>query len=258
MVLKKFRILSFKKKIFSVSLKKVSISFGNRQILDNISCNVNYGEICGLLGPNGVGKSTMFNLILGLLKPDFGNIFFMDKNITNYPIYERTSKFKIGFVPQTGGYFFDMTLQENLMAVAELVTKNKNDRSHKIDKLIAKFELDSVRNIKAKLLSGGQRRKLAIAMALIGDPKLLILDEPFSALDILSVKMLQQIIVNLQTENPGMSIMISDHSARDLLAIVDNAKILSNGKIIAEGNPHELIENPLARKAYFGDTFKLS
>ena len=160
----------------------------------------------GLLGPNGVGKSTIFSLVLGQLKPDYGVIKFGKVDATNYPIYLRSKEFKIGYVPQHTGYFHDLTLIENLHAVGEVLIADKK-RMLEIDSLIAKFELDAVKDVKAKFLSGGQK-KCVIAMALLGNPNILLLDEPFSALDILTIKMLQEIIVNLQTENPSMCIML--------------------------------------------------
>ena len=257
-VIKKFRIKSFKKQKPIVSLKKISVSFGKRQILDNINFEVNQGQILGLLGPNGVGKSTIFNLITGLIKPAYGSILFNGTNVTNYPIYERTTKFKIGFCPQYGGFFSDLTLHENLKCVGEVLIKDDRIRNEKINKLISKFELDSVRDVKAKLLSGGQRKKCVIALALLGDPQILLLDEPYSALDLLTIKMLQEIIVNLQTENPKISIIICDHAARDILVVADSSIILSNGKVIAQGTPSQLMNNVTARSHYFGDSFKFN
>ena len=223
--------------------------------MDEISFNINQGEILGMLGPNGVGKSTIFNLITGLVKPDYGSINFEGINATNYPIYLRTSKFKIGYVPQHGGYFHDLTLLDNLKAIGEILIKEKKERESKINELIAKFELDSLRDIKAKFLSGGQKKKLVIALALLGNPKVLLLDECFAALDVLTIKMLQQVIVNLQTEK-NIGICICDHQARDLLSCVDVAMVLSNCKIIAYGTPTQLINDVNAKSAYFGDSFK--
>lgn len=256
-IIKKFRIKSFKKQKPLVKLNKVSISFGKRQILDDVTFSINKGEILGMLGPNGVGKSTIFNLITGLIKPDYGSILFNNIDATNYPIYLRTTKFKIGYVPQHGGFFHELTLFDNLMAIGEILIKDKKERLSKIDSLIAKFELDSLRDIKAKFLSGGQKKKLVIALALLGDPKVLLLDECFAALDVLTIKMLQQIIVNLQTEN-NIGICICDHQARDLLTCVDVAIVLSNCKIVAQGTPSELINNTNAKSAYFGDSFKFN
>ena len=257
-VIKKFRIKSFKKEKPVVTLKKISLSFGKRQILDDINFEVNQRQILGLLGPNGVGKSTIFNLITGLIKPAYGSILFNGIDVTSYPIYERTTKFKIGFCPQYGGFFSDLTLYENLKCVGEVLIKDDRMRNEKINKLISKFELDSVRNVKAKLLSGGQRKKCVIALALLGDPQILLLDEPYSALDLLTIKMLQEIIVNLQTENPKISIIICDHAARDILAVADSSIILSNGKVIAQGTPSQLMKNVTARSHYFGDSFKFN
>jgi lipopolysaccharide export system ATP-binding protein len=253
-VIKKFRITSFKNKQSIISLENVSLSFGKRKILDNVSFKINQGQILGMLGPNGVGKSTIFNLITGLIKPDFGKIKFDGTDVIDYPVYLRTTKFKIGYVPQYGGYFSDLTLLENLKAIAEIVIVDKNLINHKIDQLISKFELDSIRDIKAKFLSGGQKKKLVIALALLSEPKVLLLDECFAALDVLTIKMLQEIIVNLQTEN-SITICICDHQARDLLSCVDVAIILSNCKIVAHGAPNELINNTEAKNAYFGDSF---
>jgi|TARA_B110000027_G_scaffold132702_1_gene159442 lipopolysaccharide export system ATP-binding protein len=256
-IIKKFRIKSYKNTQPIISLEKISLSFGNRKILDNVSFKINQGQILGMLGPNGVGKSTIFNLITGLIKPDYGKIKFEGIDVVNYPIYLRTTKFKIGYVPQYGGYFGDLTLLDNLKAIAEIVIKNKNLIYHKIDQLIAKFELDAIRDVKAKLLSGGQKKKLVIALALLSDPKVLLLDECFAALDVLTIKMLQEIIVNLQTEH-NITICICDHQARDLLSCVDDAIILSNCKIIAQGTPNDLINNVAAKNAYFGNSFKFN
>ena len=210
-----------------------------------------------MLGPNGVGKSTIFNLITGLIKPDDGQIFINNEEVNEYPIYLRTSKFKIGYVPQYGGYFYDLTLLENLNAVAEVLVDDHRKRAEKINYLVSKFELNQITDIKARFLSGGQKKKLVIAMALLGEPELLLLDECFAALDVMTIKMLQQIIVNLQFENK-ITICICDHQARDLLTCVDVAMVLSDGKVIAKGSPSELVKNQNAKLAYFGDSFKFN
>ena len=256
-IIKKFRIKSFKNKKSILSLKNISLSFKKRQILENISFDINQGEIFGMLGPNGVGKSTIFNLITGLIKPDDGQIFINNEVVNEYPIYLRTSKFKIGYVPQYGGYFYDLTLLENLNAVAEVLVDDHRKRAEKINYLISKFELNQITDIKARFLSGGQKKKLVIAMALLGEPELLLLDECFAALDVMTIKMLQEIIVNLQFENK-ITICICDHQARDLLTCVDVAMVLSEGKVIAKGSPSELVKNQNAKLAYFGDSFKFN
>ena len=253
-LIKKFRIKSYKQPNSIISFENVSLSYGNRLILDNINFKINEGEIFGMLGPNGVGKSTIFNLITGLIKPDGGQIKINNTNVVDYPIYLRTKKFKVGYVPQYGGFFSDLTLYQNLKAIAEIVINEKNNEENKINELISKFELENLRNIKAKFLSGGQKKKLVIALSLLSDPSVLLLDECFAALDVLTIKMLQEIIVNLQNEKK-ITICICDHQARDLLACVDVAMILSNCKIIAEGSPSDLVNNIEAKSAYFGESF---
>ena len=256
-IIKKFRIKSFKNINTIVEFENISLAYGNRLILDNINFKINEGQIFGMLGPNGVGKSTIFNLITGLVNPRSGKIKIEGEDVTKYPIYLRTKKFKVGYVPQYGGFFNDLTLHDNLKAISEIVLENKNYRSEKINYLISKFELDSLKDIKAKFLSGGQKKKLVIALSLLSEPKLLLLDECFAALDVLTIKMLQEIIVNLQNEN-NITICICDHQARDLLACVDMAMILNNGKIIAQDTPSNLVKNINAKNAYFGDNFKFN
>ena len=256
-IIKKFRIKSFKNREPIIEFNNISLSYGNRLILDNINFKINEGQIFGMLGPNGVGKSTIFNLITGLVAPRSGKIKIAGENVTNYPIYLRTRKFKVGYVPQYGGFFNDLSLIDNLKAISEIVIDNKNYRSERINYLISKFELDGLKDIKAKFLSGGQKKKLVISLSLLSNPKVLLLDECFAALDIMTIKMIQEIIVNLQQENQ-ITICICDHQARDLLACVDVAMILSNCKIVAQGSPANLIKNINAQNAYFGDSFKIS
>ena len=256
-IIKKFRIKSFKNVNSIIEFENISLAYGNRLILDNLNFKINEGQIFGMLGPNGVGKSTIFNLITGLINPGSGKIKINGEDVTKYPIYLRTKKFKIGYVPQYGGFFNDLTLHDNLKAISEIVIDNKAYRTEKINYLISKFELDNLKEIKGKFLSGGQKKKLVIALSLLSEPKVLLLDECFAALDVLTIKMLQEIIVNLQNEN-RITICICDHQARDLLACVDVAMILSNGKIIAEDTPSNLVKNINAKNAYFGDNFKFN
>ena len=256
-IIKKFRIKSFKNINSIIEFSNVSLSYGRRLILDNLSFKINEGQIFGMLGPNGVGKSTIFNLITGLIRPARGKIKITGQDVTEYPVYLRTKKFKVGYVPQYGGYFNDLTLHDNLKAISEIVIDNKNHRIERINYLISKFELDNLKDIKAKFLSGGQKKKLVIALSLLSEPKVLLLDECFAALDVLTIKMLQEIIVNLQSES-NITICICDHQARDLLACVDVAMILNNGKIIAEDTPSNLVNNIKAKNAYFGDNFKFN
>ena len=253
-IIKKFRIKSFKKIDTAIEFENVSLAYGNRLILDNISFRINKNSIHGMLGPNGAGKSTIFNLITGLIKPKSGVIKIFGEDVTRFPVYVRTKKFKTGYCPQYGGFFNDLTLHDNLKAISEIVIDNKNLRKAKIDSLISKFEFENLKDIKAKFLSGGQKKRLVISLALLSDPKVLLLDEVYAALDVLTIKMLQETIVNLQQEHQ-ITTCICDHQARDLLATCDIAMILNNGKIIAQGSPSELVNDIEAKSAYFGDSF---
>ena len=256
-LIKKFRIKSFKKIKTIIEFDNVTLAYGNRIILDNISFKINEGQIFGMLGPNGVGKSTIFNLITGLINPKYGKIKIYGQDVSQIPIYLRTKKFKVGYVPQYGGFFNDLTLHDNLKAISEIVIDDKSMRQEKIDYLLSKFELENIKNIKAKFLSGGQKKKLVISLSLLSDPKVLLLDECFAALDVLTIKMLQEIIVNLQQESQ-ITICICDHQARDLLACVDVAMILSNCKVIAQDTPSNLVKDINAKNAYFGNSFKFN
>jgi len=256
-IIKKFRIKSFKENNSIIEFDNISLAYGNRLILDSISFKINEGQIFGMLGPNGVGKSTIFNLITGLINPKSGKIKINNEDATQYPVYLRTKKFKVGYVPQYGGFFNDLSLLDNLRAISEIVIDKKNLRVERINYLVSKFELDNLKDIKAKFLSGGQKKKLVIALSLIGNPKLLLLDECFAALDVLTIKMLQNIIVNLQQET-NITICICDHQAIDLLACVDIAMILSNCKIIAQDTPSNLVKNINAKNAYFGESFNFN
>ena len=256
-LIKKFKIKSYKEIQSIIELKNISVFYNKRQIIENLNLSINKQEILGMLGPNGVGKSTIFNLITGIRDPDYGEIFINGINATKLPINERFTKFKLGLVPQYGGLIHDLSLIDNLKLVSEIHIKEKESRDHKLNKIITQFEFESLLRIKAKNLSGGQKKKLVIAMSLMNDPKILLLDEPFAALDILTIKMLQEIIVNLQASEE-ISIVVCDHQARDLLSCVDRAIILSNGKIIASGSPKEVISDEDAKTQYFGDEFNIS
>jgi lipopolysaccharide export system ATP-binding protein len=257
-IVKKFRIISYKDKKSFISLENISVAYKkNHQILDNVSLDIPRGQILGLLGPNGAGKSTLMNVISGFIKPNYGSIKINNQNITDLPIYIRTKKFKISIIPQFGGLFASLTTEENIRAVAEILIKDKSFIDIKINELISKFELDSVKKIEAKYLSGGQKRRLVIAMGLISKPDIILMDEPLAALDPQTIQMLQNTIVKLQTDF-NLTIIITDHQARDLLAICDKAIILSNSKIVASGTPKDLIKDESANKFYFGKNFQFN
>ena len=254
-VIKKFRIKSFKRTNSVIEFENVSLSFDARPILDSINFKINQNEIHGLLGVNGAGKSTIFNLITGLLKPDSGKIKILGEDVTNYPIYIRAKKFSTGYCPQYGGYFAELTVLDNLRAISEIVIENKVHRTEKINYLISKFKFDRLKDIKAKFLSGGEKKRVVIALALLGEPRVLLLDEIFAALDVQSIRMMQDTIVDLQ-QDKNITTLITDHQARDLLSTCDKAMILANGKIVAQNTPANLVNDIDAKNAYFGDKFK--
>jgi len=193
-----------------------------------------------------------------LLKPDFGKVFINSYNVTDIPIHKRALDFGVCIVPQSGGIFSELTCEENLKSITEIILKDKNERIFNVEKMISKFQLESVKNIKGKYLSGGQKKRVCIAMALISNPKIILMDEPFQGLDLMTTRELQETIVNLQTEDNSRCCIISDHAARDLLAISDKAVVIANKKIIAQGSPSELIINKSAQSLYFGDSFKIN
>ena len=256
-VIKKFRIKSFKRTNSVIEFENVSLSFDGRPILDNVNFKINQNEIHGLLGVNGAGKSTIFNLITGLLKPDSGKIKILGEDVTNYPIYIRAKKFSTGYCPQYGGFFNELSVHDNLRAISEIVIKNKVHRTEKINYLISKFKFDRLKDIKAKFLSGGEKKRVVIALALLGDPRVLLLDEIFAALDVQSIRMMQDTIVDLQ-QDKNITTLITDHQARDLLSTCDKAMILANGKIVAQNSPANLVNDIDAKNAYFGESFKFN
>ena len=254
--MKTFRIIKFKKKPF-FQLKKLSKSFSKSSlVLNQISFSVSKGEIFGILGPNGSGKTTIFNLILGLLSPDEGTISINGEAINTYTIHDRCTKWKISYVPQNSACFLGLSVQSNLEAISEIKIKDKIKRKEIIQELLARFALENIKHTKARLLSGGERRRLSISMALVTKPNILLLDEPFSALDPLSVETIRKIIADLQQQS-GISSILSDHNISSILVSVDRAILISNSLIIAEGRPKELLDNKLAKKLYFGSDLKI-
>ena len=241
----------------TLSATNLAKAYKSRQVVRDVSLSVSTGQIVGLLGPNGSGKSTLFNIICGILKPNYGEVIINGVNVNEVPIYKRALDYGISLVPQHGGTFSGLSCIENLKAISEVVIENKNDRNYKIEEMISKFQLEPHANTKCLMLSGGTKKKVAIAMALMSNPKIVLMDEPFAFLDILTVRDLQKTITNLQTEDTKRCIIISDHSVRELLSVCDRAIILANKKIVAQGRPSEVIKNENA-KIYFGDAFKIN
>ena len=251
--MKKFRILKFKSKPMLVT-RNVSKSFDKRLVLRKVDIQLNQGEMCGLLGSNGAGKSTFFHILLGIVKSDYGSIYLNGLNISSLPIHQR-SKLGIAYLPQQTSIFRGLTVYENLLAIAQIVKKRTGEQQDVVEKLMAEFSLTSLRNVYAHSLSGGERRRVEIARCLINDPKILLLDEPFANVDLLSIQDIKDLLLNLQSR--GCGILVTDHNASQLLSIVDRAYIIASGAIIANGTPRQIVSTSIAREKYFGEDFTL-
>ena len=251
--IKKFRIIKFKSKPI-LAAKNISKSFDGRVILRKIDINLNQGEMLGLLGSNGAGKSTFMNIVLGLLKCNFGDIFLGNTKITHLPIHER-SKLGIAYLPQQTAIFRGLTVYENLLGVAQIVKKKPDDQRQIVENLLAEFSITHLRDVKATALSGGERRRCEIARCLITNPKVLILDEPFAGVDLLSIQDIKGLLLKLQRRKT--SLIITDHNASQLLSVVDRAYVVANGTIVANGTPRNIVNTPEAKKLYFGEDFRI-
>ena len=250
---KKFRIIKFKSKPI-LNAKNISKSFGGRVVLRKIDIHVNKGEMLGLLGSNGAGKSTFMNIVLGLLKADFGDIFLGNTKLTTLAIHQR-SKLGISYLPQQTSIFRGLTVYENLLGIAQIVKKNAADQNDIVEKLMAEFSITHLRDIKATALSGGERRRTEIARCLISNPKVLLLDEPFAGVDLLSIHDIKSLLLKLQAR--GCAVLLTDHNASQLLSVVDRAYVIANGAIIANGTPRQIVNTTEAKKLYFGEDFTL-
>jgi lipopolysaccharide export system ATP-binding protein len=249
--IKKFRIIKFKSKPV-LTVKSISKTFDKRIVLRKIDLNLNKGEMLGLLGSNGAGKSTFMNIVLGLLKSDFGDIFLGNTKLTSLPIHER-SKLGISYLPQQSSIFRGLTVYENLLAVAQIVKKKKREQEDIVEKLMAEFSITHLRKIKATSLSGGERRRTEIARCLINNPKVLLLDEPFAGVDLLSIQDIKGLLIKLQAR--GCAVLVTDHNASQLLSVVDRAYVIANGTIVVSGTPREIVNTDEAKKLYFGENF---
>ena len=250
--IKKFRIIKFKSKPI-LTAKSISKSFEKRMILRKIDIRLNQGEMLGLLGSNGAGKSTFMNIVLGLIKCDFGDIFLGNKKLTNLPIHER-SKLGISYLPQNSAIFRGLTVYENLLGIAQIIKKRKNEQREIVEKLMAEFSITHLRDVRATALSGGERRRTEIARCLISNPKILLLDEPFAGVDLLSIQDIKGLLLKLQSR--GCAVLVTDHNASQLLSVVDRAYVVANGTIVANGTPRQIVNTTEAKKLYFGEDFK--
>jgi len=228
--------------------------YGKRTVVNNVSINVRQGEIVGLLGPNGAGKTTSFYMTTGLIVPNAGHIFIDQQEITNFPVYKR-ARAGIGYLPQEASVFRKMSVEDNILSVLEMTRLSREQQLEKLEGLIAEFRLGKVRKNKGDQLSGGERRRTEIARCLAIDPKFIMLDEPFAGVDPIAVEDIQHIVWQLKYRNIG--ILITDHNVHETLNITDRAYLLFEGKILFQGKPEELANNPIVREKYLGSNFVL-
>jgi lipopolysaccharide export system ATP-binding protein len=229
-------------------------TYGNRNVVDDVSIEVNQGEIVGLLGPNGAGKTTTFYITVGLVTPNRGNVFLDNHNISKVPMYRRAN-YGVGYLPQENSVFRTLSVEDNIKAILEFSKLNKAQQQEKLEALLEEFGLQKIRKSKGKLLSGGERRRTEIARALASDPKFILLDEPFAGIDPIAVEDIQHIVEKLKEKNIG--ILITDHNVHETLSITDRAYLLFEGKIIKQGSAEELAGDEMVRKVYLGQNFEL-
>ena len=233
--------------------KEISKSYRGRKVVNNISIEVNQGEIVGLLGPNGAGKTTSFYMIVGIIKPEDGHIYLDNEKISSYPMYQRAQK-GIGYLAQEESVFRKLSVEDNIMGVLEFSSLSKNNQKEKAEQLMEEFGLINIRKNRGDLLSGGERRRTEIARALANNPNFLLLDEPFAGVDPIAVEDIQSIISVLKNKNIG--ILITDHNVQETLAITDRTYLMFEGKILKEGIPEELARDEMVRKVYLGKNFE--
>ncbi|PID62389.1 MAG: LPS export ABC transporter ATP-binding protein [Ignavibacteriae bacterium] len=228
--------------------------YKKRTVVNKVSINVTQGEVVGLLGPNGAGKTTTFYMIVGMIKPNGGSVFLDENNITEQPMYKR-AKMGIGYLPQEASVFRRLSVEDNIMAILEILDLTKAERKEKQEKLLEELSITHIRKSKGFQLSGGERRRTEIARALATDPDFILLDEPFAGVDPIAVEDIMSIVANLK--NKGIGILITDHNVHETLSIVDRAYILIEGKIFKDGKAETLAEDEEVRKLYLGEKFKL-
>jgi lipopolysaccharide export system ATP-binding protein len=228
--------------------------YGAKRVVNDVSVEVNQGEIVGLLGPNGAGKTTSFYMFVGLVRPDEGQVFLEDTEISNWPMFKR-AQHGIGYLPQEASVFRELSVEENIQAILEMTKLTKKEQEEKLESLISEFGLGKVRKNLGKVLSGGERRRTEIARALATDPKFILLDEPFAGVDPIAVEDIQQIVAKLKQKNIG--ILITDHNVQETLSITDRAYLLFEGKLLKHGTAQELANDEMVRKVYLGQNFEL-
>ena len=236
-----------------LTAKNISKSYKGRKVVNSVSVDVNQGEIVGLLGPNGAGKTTSFYMIVGIIKPENGDIFLDQEIISNYPMYQRAQK-GIGYLAQEESVFRKLSVEDNILGVLEFSELTKIQQKEKAEQLMEEFGLINIRKNRGDLLSGGERRRTEIARALANNPKFLLLDEPFAGVDPIAVEDIQSIISVLKKKNIG--ILITDHNVQETLAITDRTYLMFEGKILKEGIPEDLAKDEMVRKVYLGKNFE--
>jgi lipopolysaccharide export system ATP-binding protein len=229
-------------------------TYKKRRVVDDVSIEVRQGEIVGLLGPNGAGKTTSFYMTVGLIKPDSGNVFLNDENITALPMYRR-AQLGIGYLPQEASVFRKMSIEDNIAAVLEMTKLTKEEQKDKLESLIEEFRLGHVRKSMGEVLSGGERRRTEIARALATNPDFILLDEPFAGIDPIAVEDIQKIVMQLKDKNIG--VLITDHNVQETLSIIQRAYLLFEGKVLKSGTAEELSQDEQVRKVYLGEHFEL-
>ena len=235
-----------------ISLTNIEKTISSKKILSDVSFSIGSNEIVGLLGPNGAGKTTAFYIAAGLMFPDHGRVFIDNKDVTEIPMHSR-AKLGLGYLPQEASIFTDLSVESNLLGIAELSNNDKDQAFKKVAKIIDEFELNKILQLKGRMLSGGQRRKVEIARTLICEPSIILLDEPFAGIDPIAVEEIKELLQVICKKN--ISILITDHNVRETLSLCHKAIILSEGSIIAEGNEKSLKENDHVRQKYFGKMF---
>jgi lipopolysaccharide export system ATP-binding protein len=245
--------------IFAIMHSKIITSglfkkYGARQVVNDVSIEVNQGEIVGLLGPNGAGKTTTFYMVVGLVQPDDGAVYLNDMDITKLPMYKR-AKLGLGYLPQEASIFRKLTVEENILGVLQMTELSKKEQHDKLEMLLEEFRINHIRKSKGDVLSGGERRRCEIARALAVDPKFILLDEPFAGIDPIAVEDIQTLVAQLKYKNIG--ILITDHNVQETLSITDRSYLLVEGKLLKSGTAEELASDEVVRRVYLGMNFEL-
>lgn len=240
----------------TLEVKGLVKHYGRRRVVDGVSFCVQPGEIVGLLGPNGAGKTTSFRMVCGMIRPDAGKVLLGGQDVTRWPMYRRAREGGMGYLAQESSVFRKLTVEQNLLAVMELLGFDRPTRLRRCDELLEQFDIAGLRRNVAISLSGGERRRLEIARALVSNPKLILLDEPFTGIDPVTVASIQELIRRLRST--GISILITDHQVRETLQITDRSYVIRAGRVICDGPPHVVLAHPEARRYYFGEGMDLA